>query len=71
MKMRHYLPAAFAGTNKQDILLVGAGGTGSQILTDLARMNQALISLGGKGIRVTTIDPVSYTHLTLPTIYSV
>ena len=61
MKMRHYLPAAFAGTNKQDILLVGAGGTGSQILTDLARMNQALISLGGKGIRVTTIDPDNVT----------
>jgi len=57
MKMKHYLPAAFAGAQKQNILLVGAGGTGSQILTDLARMNQALISLGGKGIRVATIDP--------------
>jgi PRTRC genetic system ThiF family protein len=37
--------------------LIGAGGTGSMILSGLARLNEALIGLGHKGIKVTVYDP--------------
>ena len=33
-------------TNPITINLIGAGGTGSQVLTALARMHQALVELG-------------------------
>jgi len=56
-KMRHYLPPTISGTCVKNIMLVGAGGTGSQILTDLARMNHALIALGYSGLHVVTTDP--------------
>jgi PRTRC genetic system ThiF family protein len=37
--------------------LVGCGGTGSQVLSGLARINAALIALGKPGLLVTTYDP--------------
>lgn len=43
-------------TNPVTINLIGAGGTGSQVLTALARMNHALIALGHTGIQVTLWD---------------
>lgn len=39
------------------INLIGCGGTGSQVLNSLARMNSALISLGHPGLFVRAIDP--------------
>lgn len=39
------------------IALVGCGGTGSQMLTALARIDLALKNLGGDGIEVTCYDP--------------
>lgn len=41
-------------TNPVSVNLIGAGGTGSQLLTALARMNYALTSLGHAGLQVTT-----------------
>lgn len=39
------------------INLIGVGGTGSQVLNSLARMNSALKALGHPGIYVRAIDP--------------
>lgn len=36
--------------------VIGAGGTGSQVLSALARINSALLQLGHPGIHVTTYD---------------
>ena len=40
-----------------DVIVIGIGGMGSSTLYELAR----------RGKRVLGIEPVSYTHLTLPT----
>lgn len=39
------------------IFVVGAGGTGSQVITNLARMDMALQALGHPGMHVTVFDP--------------
>lgn len=39
------------------IFVVGAGGTGSQVITNLARMDTALQALGHPGLHVTVFDP--------------
>ncbi|HNQ63119.1 MAG TPA: PRTRC system ThiF family protein [Smithellaceae bacterium] len=57
MKHKHYLPGSFVDSSDKHILLVGVGGTGSQILTDLARMNQTLIQIGHRGFSVDVVDP--------------
>jgi PRTRC genetic system ThiF family protein len=43
-------------TNPITVSLIGAGGTGSRMLTELARMNHSLISLGHTGLQVTLYD---------------
>lgn len=42
--------------NPITVNLIGAGGTGSQMLTALARMNHSLIALGHVGLKVTLYD---------------
>src|SRR5476651_1545390 len=42
--------------NPVTINLIGAGGTGGQVLTALARMNQALIALNHPGLMVRVFD---------------
>lgn len=37
--------------------VIGAGGTGSQVATNLARMDMALRALGHPGLHVTVFDP--------------
>ncbi len=44
-------------SDKVAILLVGAGGNGSQMLTGLARLNVALTALTHPGLEVTVFDP--------------
>lgn len=39
------------------VFIVGAGGTGSQVITNLARMSIALQALGHPGLHVTVFDP--------------
>ncbi|MBB4045815.1 PRTRC genetic system ThiF family protein [Bacteroides reticulotermitis] len=39
------------------IFVIGAGGTGSQVITNLARMDLALQALGHPGLHVTVFDP--------------
>ncbi|WP_454802992.1 PRTRC system ThiF family protein [Mucilaginibacter phyllosphaerae] len=43
-------------TNPVTLNVVGAGGTGSQMLTALARINHALLSLNHPGLRVNAFD---------------
>jgi molybdopterin/thiamine biosynthesis adenylyltransferase len=42
--------------NPITVNLIGAGGTGGQVLTALARMNHALIALGHAGLFVRVFD---------------
>lgn len=44
-------------THRITVALVGIGGTGSQVLAGLARMDQALQGLGHPGLHVTAYDP--------------
>lgn len=43
-------------TNPVTITLIGAGGTGSRMLTELARMSHSLIALGHAGLQVNLYD---------------
>jgi PRTRC genetic system ThiF family protein len=55
--LRHYVhPAIVSSRRPIDIALIGAGGTGSQVLSGLARMNQALKALGSPGLHVRVFD---------------
>lgn len=51
----HITPAYFLD-RRVDVVLVGCGGNGSQMLTGLARLNHALTALGHPGLRVTAFD---------------
>ena len=52
----HLTPAACLG-RKVEVVLIGCGGNGSQMLTGLARLNHAITALGHPGLRVVTFDP--------------
>ncbi len=55
--LRHYVhPSIVSSRRPIDIALIGAGGTGSQVLSGLARMNQALKALGSPGLHVRVFD---------------
>ncbi|KGO85940.1 thiamine biosynthesis protein ThiF [Flavobacterium rivuli WB 3.3-2 = DSM 21788] len=43
-------------TNPITVNLIGAGGTGSHVLTALSKMNYSLVSLGHAGLQVTLYD---------------
>ena len=51
--------------NPVTVNLIGAGGTGSQVLTALARMNHALIALGHAGLFVRLFDDDTVTTANL------
>ena len=44
-------------SKQQDVLVIGAGASGMMTAITAAR----------RGLSVTVLEPVSYTHLTLPT----
>src|SRR5689334_2966599 len=44
------------------INVIGCGGTGSQVLNSLARMNSALKALGHTGLYVRAVDPDKVTE---------
>ena len=44
------------------VFVIGAGGTGSQVVTSLARMGMALQALGHPGLHVTVFDPDTVTE---------
>jgi PRTRC genetic system ThiF family protein len=58
-KVHFIAPYLLNPTNPISINLIGAGGTGSQMLTALARMNYALTELGHAGFCVKVYDPDS------------
>lgn len=47
------------------VYVVGAGGTGCQVLTALARINSALLNLGHLGLKVTAFDDDIVTNANL------
>lgn len=49
-------------TDVVDVTLVGLGGTGSAMLTQLFQLHGILKRLGGKGLRVTAIDGDEVSH---------
>lgn len=54
----HYLEQYLANTQHRiGVIVIGAGGTGSHILTNLATMSHALSKLGRSPLMVTTYDP--------------
>lgn len=55
--MKHYAPKYFQHPPHQiTVALIGLGGTGSQVLSSLARINKALIGLAHPGLHVTAYD---------------
>lgn len=53
----HFVPAELLNpTNPIAVCLIGAGGTGSQVLTGLARMSHSLQQLGHAGFQVSLWD---------------
>ena len=58
MKKIHYTDSyLLAPYHPVSIFVIGAGGTGSQVVTNLARMDAALRALGHPGLYVTVFDP--------------
>lgn len=56
-KAMHYTDCYLINpTNPVTVNLIGAGGTGSRMLTELARMNHSLIALGHAGLQVNLFD---------------
>lgn len=56
-KAMHYTDSYLINpTNPVTVNLIGAGGTGSRMLTELARMNHSLIELGHAGLQVNLYD---------------
>lgn len=54
----HVLPEYLLNpTHPVTICVIGCGGTGSQVLTSLARINYSLQALGHPGVYVVTYDP--------------
>ena len=54
-----------------DICIVGSGAAGMTIALQLDGTDQTVCVLESGGLGPDEATPVSYTHLTLPTIYSV
>lgn len=53
----HFIaPELLNPTNPIEIYLIGAGGTGSQVLTALARMSHSLLALGHAGFQLSLYD---------------
>lgn len=60
---RHYTAGyLLAPTHPITINLIGCGGTGSQVLTCLARIHQSLSALGHPGLNVSVYDPDEVTE---------
>jgi len=54
---KHYIEEILRDpTNPVGVLVVGAGGTGSQVLTHLARMDRGLTALGHPGLHIVACD---------------
>ena len=58
--MIHSLPAELTGRHLK-VAVAGCGGTGSQVLTGLARMHVSLLALGHPGLSVCAFDPDTVT----------
>lgn len=72
MKRVHYIDNYLVNPQHPvTVNLIGAGGTGSQVLTCLARLDVALRGLGHPGLFVTLYDPDIVTEATSVVSFSV
>lgn len=55
MTLRFNVPPSWLN-GKLSILVIGAGGTGSDVLVRLAKLHTQLVALGSPGLRVTVMD---------------
>ncbi len=62
MIVHHTHPYLLQPPHKVTVELVGLGGTGSMVLSNLARMNEALMGLGHPGLHVRAWDPDQVTE---------
>ncbi|MBP7526719.1 MAG: PRTRC system ThiF family protein [Syntrophorhabdaceae bacterium] len=53
---KHYVKLQNGSDRPVSIFLIGAGGTGSQVISGLARMNRTLVSLGHPGLHLAVCD---------------
>lgn len=44
------------GERTLDVLMIGAGGNGSELFDSLVKLHHALVTLGGKGLNITLMD---------------
>lgn len=55
--MRHYIAQNLVdGRHRINVALIGAGGTGSHVLTNLAKIHHSLLALDRPGLHVTVYD---------------
>jgi len=55
--MRHYITSELINSvNPITVTMVGAGGTGSELVNKLARMNHAMLKLGQQGLKLQLVD---------------
>lgn len=54
--MSNYIPNISLLTEQVNVFVIGAGGTGSELIAQLFKMNYILKKLGHQGIHVTMID---------------
>lgn len=55
MSLRFNIPARWLN-GQLSILVIGAGGTGSDVLVRLAKLHTQMVALGSPGLRVTVMD---------------
>ena len=61
MKKIHYIDNYLLSPHHPvSVHIIGAGGTGSQVATNLARMDMALRALGHPGLHVTVLTPIPF-----------
>lgn len=66
LRYAHYTDSYLLNpTNPVVVNLIGCGGTGSQVLTGLVRINESLLALNHPGIMVRVYDDDTVTHANL------
>ena len=64
--MKYQLPNSLMGAHSPlAVTVLGAGGTGGEVLSLLVRLHMGLLALGGKGLQVRVYDPAVFREANL------